>query len=91
LKLSPTDHPDYKNIEQALAIISQVALDINECKREAENMQLVQQISAKIGHKCEVSPTHSLSLSLSPLLTNILHPGFAYGTSTFCSRIRCSV
>jgi len=54
-------------------------------------MQLVQQISAKIGHKCEVSPTHSLSLSLSPLLTNILHPGFAYGTSTFCSRIRCSV
>jgi hypothetical protein len=54
LKFTKPDHPDYKEIEQAIEIITQVANTINERKREAENMQVVQAISAKINHKCEV-------------------------------------
>jgi len=48
LKKTDKDHPDYKNIENALNSIEDIAKYINEKKREAENIAKISEIQNKL-------------------------------------------
>ena len=48
LKHTDADHPDYKNIKQALDSIEEIAKYINEKKREAENIAKISEIQSKL-------------------------------------------
>eukprot|EP00457_Paulinella_chromatophora_P000365 gb/GEZN01000365.1/.p1 GENE.gb/GEZN01000365.1/~~gb/GEZN01000365.1/.p1 ORF type:complete len:1474 (-),score=246.62 gb/GEZN01000365.1/:89-4510(-) len=47
LQNTPTDHPDRKNLEKALALVSSAASQINQVVRDLENRQELEEIQAK--------------------------------------------
>ncbi len=48
LKNTWTEHPDYKNIKQAVKTMHEIATLVNEKKRESENIERVLELEAKI-------------------------------------------
>jgi hypothetical protein len=56
VKFTDEDHPDFKNLCQALFKIRDVASKINESKRLAENLNKILEIQSKMGQDNLVQP-----------------------------------
>uniref|UniRef100_H2Y5P3 Uncharacterized protein n=1 Tax=Ciona savignyi TaxID=51511 RepID=H2Y5P3_CIOSA len=49
-KKTPTDHPDYANVEEALNLMKEVCSNVNETKRQLEQLEKLEDLQATIAN-----------------------------------------